>query len=233
MRLAPHHLAVTVGPVQGEDSVACLGHSPRGGLGPHPTDRTVNVSLWAPGARASPTEMPSPTLGLQGLPMGRRNRGVRARTRVRISLGWARSWLGLWPEVRALYLSQLPLAATQGKVPLPPTRQSPKDPHSLWEVPTRARLSEDPELSLWELSWLTLRPGRWGLRTGGDEAGASGSGGLSCELHPRNREPWACRASAVGGGASQSGWGQASHSCPDCPAPAPGAASASHPLGLQ
>lgn len=26
-----------------------------------------------------------------------------------------------------------------------------------------ARLSEDSELSLWELPWLILRPGRWDL----------------------------------------------------------------------
>lgn len=79
--------------------------------------------------------------------------------------------------------------------PAPPTRQGPEDPHSPWEAPTGARLSEDPELSLWELSWLTLRPGRWAW---GDEAGASGGGGLSCELPSRKRELWVCRAWAAG-----------------------------------
>lgn len=79
--------------------------------------------------------------------------------------------------------------------PAPPTRQGPEDPHSPWEAPTGARLSEDPELSLWELSWLTLRPGCWAC---GDEAGASGGGGLSCELPSRKRELWVCRAWAVG-----------------------------------
>lgn len=43
-------------------------------------------------------------------------------------------------------------------------RQTPEDPHSLWEVPTGAKLSEDSELSLWELPWLILRTRRWDFR---------------------------------------------------------------------
>lgn len=67
-----------------------------------------------------------------------------------------------------------------------------------------AMLSEDSELSLWELPSLILRPGRRNLKAWRGEAGASGSGGLSREPPSRKRGLCVCRASA-GGGVSRSG----------------------------
>lgn len=155
--------------------------------------------------------------GTQGLPVGRRNTGERARAGVEVSLGQGsvhrtlsrpKAQGSVWTSSAA---PGLPSTAALGRPPQLPTRRGPEDLHSPWEAPTGARLSEDAELSLWELSWLVLRSGRWARRPWGDEEGASGSGGLSRELPSRKRGLWARRASAAGV-MSQSGRGPVSPS---------------------